>query len=130
MLRGVGPLKESKLWTLHLLGGAALIVLLSAHMGLMHYERILASLGWIEPHVRGFTSVALRARSTVWSVWYVLLLAVALYHGLYGTRRVLQEVWSSRSAARVINVAVVALGAVVLAYGVWTAVAAARMGAF
>ncbi|MBE3598671.1 MAG: hypothetical protein IMX02_07700 [Limnochordaceae bacterium] len=121
-------MRESRLWALHLLSGAVLIVLLSAHMGLMHYEGILASLGWAGENVRGFASVAQRAKSTIWTVWYVLLLVFALYHGLYGTRRILQEVWHSARAARVIDTVVLLFGLVVLVYGVYTAVAAARMG--
>ncbi len=111
-------MKESRLWALHLISAAALLVLLGMHMTIMHYESILAFLGAAGGPVLGFASVVARDRSAIMRALYVLLLGFALYHGLYGVRGVLQEVWSSERAARVINAAVVVLGLAVFVYGV------------
>ncbi|MDR7418519.1 MAG: hypothetical protein QN178_06380 [Armatimonadota bacterium] len=122
-------MRESRLWGLHLLSGAALIALLGLHMALMHYQAIIAWLGGGYQEVLAFASVAARDRSPAMRVVYVLLLGAALYHGLYGARGVLQEIWSTPRAARVISVALLAFGLVVLVYGVAVIVTAGRHAA-
>lgn len=121
-------MRESKLWALHLFSGASLLVLLGIHMGVQHYPKILSWLGWADENVREFASVAARGASAGWAVLYVLLLAFALYHGLYGLRRILHEVWYSPRATRTIDALVVALGLVVFVYGLVAALQATRMG--
>lgn len=120
-------MRESRLWALHLFSGAALVVLLGVHMAVQHYPRVASWLGWAGENVRSYPSVAARGASSGWVLLYVLLLGFAVYHGMYGLRRILHEVWQSPGAMRAVDVAVVALGVVVLVYGVVTAIAA-RMG--
>jgi succinate dehydrogenase / fumarate reductase membrane anchor subunit len=110
--------RESRLWALHLVSAVALLALLGMHMTIMHYESILKAFGAAGGPVLGFVSVLARDRSTIMRTLYALLLGFALYHGLYGTRGILREVWSSERAARVINAAVVILGLAVFVYGV------------
>jgi succinate dehydrogenase hydrophobic anchor subunit len=62
-------------------------------------------------------------------VLYVLLLGFALYHGLYGVRGILREVWDGPAAAWVINVGVLLVGALVFGYGVGIVVRAGRIAA-
>jgi succinate dehydrogenase hydrophobic anchor subunit len=62
-------------------------------------------------------------------VLYVLLLGFALYHGLYGVRGILREVWDGPAAALVINVGVMVAGALVFGYGVGVLVRAGRLAA-
>jgi succinate dehydrogenase hydrophobic anchor subunit len=118
--------RESRLWVLHLFAGAALIALLGLHMTLMHYQAILGWLGGGQEDVLAFASVATRDRAVAMRVVYALLLGFALYHGLYGARGVLQEVWSSPRAARLINTVLVLIGMVVFVYGVTVIVTAGR----
>lgn len=120
-------MRESRLWAFHLICGAGLLVLLSLHMGLMHYAGILAHLGWAREPALAFSSVAERGRGAAGAAMYVLLLGFALYHGLYGLRGVLGEVWGTPRAVRTINVGVVIFGLVVLVYGVAVALQAARL---
>ncbi len=120
-------MRESRLWALHLICGAGLLVLLGLHMGVMHYASILAAFGWIREPVMSFSAVAERGRGTAWAAVYILLLGFALYHGLYGLRGVLGEIWGSPRAVRFINTGVVLFGLVVLVYGVAVAVQAARL---
>ncbi|HEY8498092.1 MAG TPA: hypothetical protein VIK90_02465 [Limnochordales bacterium] len=110
-------MRESKLWALHLFAGGALIVLLGVHMAVQHYPTLLGWLGWPQTDVRGFAAVAARGASSAWAVLYVLLLGFAVYHGMYGLRRVLHEVWYSPGAGRAIDLLVVVAGLVVFVYG-------------
>lgn len=120
-------MRESRLWAFHLICGAGLLLLLSLHMGLMHYAGILALLGWTMEPVLSFSSVVERGRGAAGAAMYVLLLGFALYHGLYGLRGVLGEIWGSARAERFINAGVLVFGLGVLVYGVAVAVQAARL---
>jgi succinate dehydrogenase hydrophobic anchor subunit len=119
--------RESRFWALHLFAGAALIALLGLHMTLMHYQAILGWLGAGHEDALAFGSVVGRDRAVAMRVIYVLLLGFATYHGLYGARGVLQEIWSSPPAARVINTALLLVGLVVFVYGVTVTVTAGRL---
>ena len=121
-------MRESQLWALHLFAGAALVVLLGVHMGVQHYPTLLSWLGWADQQVREFGSVAARSSSAAWTVLYVLLLGFAVYHGLYGLRRILHEIWYSPRATRTVDVLVVAFGLVVFVYGLVVALQATRLG--
>lgn len=122
-------MRESRLWALHLLSGAALIVLLGLHMTLMHYQALIGWLGGGHEDVLAFASVVARDGSAAMRGVYVLLLGFALYHGLYGARGVLQEIWHSPRAARLINAVLVVVGLVVFVYGVTVVVTAGRHAA-
>ena len=54
--------------------------------------------------------VLLGLRMSFFTVSYVLLLAVSLYHGFYGLHTILTEIWTSRRAGSVIAVLCTALG--------------------
>lgn len=122
-------MRESRLWALHLISGAALLVLLGLHMAIMHYQAILSVFGAAHEPVLGFAAVLARDRSVIMRALYVLLLGFALYHGLYGARGILRETWSSRRAARFIDVAVVIVGLAVLVYGLAVIALAGRHAA-
>lgn len=122
-------MRESRLWALHLLAGAALLVLLGIHMAIMHYDVILGFLGTAHEPVLAFTAVLARDRDAVMRVLYVLLLGCALYHGLYGLRGVLREIWPSERAGRAVAAAVVIVGLVVFVYGVAVVAEAGRRAA-
>jgi succinate dehydrogenase / fumarate reductase membrane anchor subunit len=114
---------------LHLLAGAALLVLLGIHMAIMHYDVVLRIFGAAHEPVLTFAAVLARDRDAVMRAVYVLLLVCALYHGLYGLRGVLREIWPSQRAGRAVTAAVIALGLVVFVYGVAVVAEAGRRAA-
>lgn len=106
-------------WLLSLAAAVALVVLLGAHMAVQHYDAVLRALGWSQgPPARSFTAVTSRGRTAVWAATYGLLLIFALYHGLYGLRGMLLEVWPR--AARVITAVLAAAGVAVATFGTVT----------
>ena len=115
-------MREGKLWILHLLAGAVILVLLGLHMFIMHLDTILSSLGtgYIDPI--SAESVFLRSKQVFFMVTYILLLGAALYHGLYGFRNILFELSLTRSAEKIINFFLVASGVVMFVYGAFAAV--------
>lgn len=119
-------MRESRLWSLHMLSAVVLLVLLTLHMIMMHYSTIMKLIGLAVDPVMDYTSVAARDRSVTMKVIYVLLLGFALYHGLYGARGVLREIWPSPRAGRVIGAGVFLFGLLVLGYGLAALVLAGR----
>ena len=82
-------MRESTLWLLHLLCGAVMVVTLGIHFGVMHVGRIF---GIPHDEVLTFASVAGRSKMPFYLVVYLVLLAAALYHGLYGLRSIIFEI--------------------------------------
>jgi succinate dehydrogenase/fumarate reductase cytochrome b subunit len=81
---------EARNWTWHIITAILILVFLGLHMFVMHLDDLV---GWF---VAGgtaisWTSVLARSKSTFFAITYVVLLAAALYHGLYGLRTILLE---------------------------------------
>ncbi|HMK20952.1 MAG TPA: hypothetical protein VK466_01380, partial [Terriglobales bacterium] len=81
----------TKYWTWHMSAGVVLLFLLGLHMLIMH---MTGTAHWFAPY--GTEPDALRNSlfrdgKVFFTVTYVLLLGVALYHGLYGLRTMLFE---------------------------------------
>jgi succinate dehydrogenase / fumarate reductase membrane anchor subunit len=56
------------------------------------------------------------------TVSYILLLGVALYHGLYGLRTILFELTLSRVTEKVISAILLVLGLGLFGLGTWAAI--------
>jgi succinate dehydrogenase hydrophobic anchor subunit len=106
--------RESTLWTWHLIAGAVIFVLLGLHMFIMHLSGLTGAEG---QDVLSYSSVMERSRDIAFVVIYVLLLGVALYHGLYGLRKIVLELTLPEGAERVITVLVVLVGVGLFAIG-------------
>ena len=119
-------MRERTLWSWQLLTGLVIFLLLGLHMGIMHFNDVLA-LGAFNPagdDPLDWGNVSHRARQGFFAVTYVLLLAAALFHGLNGLRNVLFELNPPPAARRLIVVVLVGIGAALLLLGGWAAVAA------
>lgn len=101
--------REVYFWVLQLITAAVIAVLLGTHLFLLHIKG--EPLEW--------SGMIQRARSSSWLIFYVIFLAAVLYHGLYGLRAILLELWSSPESARKITAVLVALGVVAFAFGTY-----------
>ena len=108
-------MRETRLWLLFLGTGLLMLVLLGAHFALMHYSPLFT--GQSVEAVRSFEVMLERGRQTAQLVVYLLFLAAALYHGLYGLRGVILELPLARSSGRLVSGALVVFGVLFLAYG-------------
>jgi len=113
--------RESRWWLISLGAAALMVVLLTVHMGLMHLTGLLRAAGVDLGDVRSFAAVMARGRSAVQLVFYLLFLAAALYHGLYGLRSVLLEVTPPRTQ-RLLSGMVLLAGLAAFAYGTYVTV--------
>lgn len=110
-------MRETRLWSLHLLAIPVILVLLSVHFALMHYAPVFY--GMSVEQARSFEAMIERGRSLAQFVVYILLLAAGLYHGFYGLRGILRELPLTPLLAKVVDVSILIIGLLVFALGVY-----------
>lgn len=116
---------ETRYWTWHMAAGVAMLVLLGMHMVTMHLGGLTGL--YVADRAEGAASLAnsqARDASIFLTVVYILLLGLALYHGLYGLRTILFELTLRASVERVITVALVVIGLGLFGLGTWAMLAA------
>jgi succinate dehydrogenase hydrophobic anchor subunit len=82
-------MRETRLWSLHILVLPIIAILLGMHFAIMHYAPVFYGMSVEE--ARSFEVMIERGKSIAQLVLYILLLAAGLYHGLYGLRGILRE---------------------------------------
>ena len=115
-------MRETKYWTWHMLAGLVILVLLGMHMITMHLSTIL---GWFNPagpESTDWANVVARGKLIAYAVIYVVLLGVALYHGLYGFRTIIFELGPSKGTQHLINVIFFIVGLGLFIMGSWAAI--------
>ncbi|KPJ61004.1 MAG: hypothetical protein AMJ46_03165 [Latescibacteria bacterium DG_63] len=106
------------------MAGAVIFVLLGLHMFIMHLSG-LRGLGGED--VLSYSSVMERSKAVAYVIVYIVLLGVALYHGLYGFRKIIFELTLPEGAERVITVLVVLLGLALFVIGSYATITAFSM---
>jgi succinate dehydrogenase / fumarate reductase membrane anchor subunit len=121
-------MRETKYWTWHMAAGVVILFLLGLHMLIMHLGGITH---WFSEGGEAVSKVSsqLRDRMQFFTVTYIILLAVALYHGLYGLRTILFELTLKPAVAKTVSVALLLVGLGLFGLGTWAAVAAHAMAA-
>lgn len=110
-------MRETRLWSLHLLVIPIIVVLLGLHFAVMHYAPVFYGISVEE--ARSFEVMIERGRSVAQFVLYILLLAAALYHGLYGLRGILRELPLTKALAKAVDVSIISLGLFIFAFGAY-----------
>jgi len=110
-------MRETQWWVLSLASTAVILVLLAIHFAVMHFSPVFLDQSVHE--ARGLVEVVTRGRAAAWMVTYVLFLAVALYHGLYGLRNIVLELPLADSWRRPVSLIILVLGLVLFAYGAY-----------
>ncbi len=114
-------MKESRGWILFMMAGLLLFLLLGAHLIGMHLSSLF---GIAYEETLSFTRVAERSANVAFTVFYILLLGLALYHGSYGVRAILLELPWSQGKERWITWLVALIGLAFFGFGTWVAIAA------
>lgn len=140
-------MKTSLTWSWHLIAGVALAFLLGTHMSIMHLDDVLQLNGNDRPATEtaqalefsgidsqngmahspkavGYAAVAQRSRHGFFLTTYVLLLAAALYHGLYGLRTVIFELTLPIALEKATTAFFILAGGALFVYGTYAAIAA------
>jgi succinate dehydrogenase hydrophobic anchor subunit len=110
-------MRETRLWSLHILVIPIIAVLLGMHFALMHYSPVFY--GTSVEEAREFGTMIERGKSVAQLVLYILLLAAGLYHGLYGLRGILRELPLTPALAKAVDTGVLLLGLAIFALGTY-----------
>jgi succinate dehydrogenase / fumarate reductase membrane anchor subunit len=108
-------MRETRLWSLHILVLPIIAVLLGMHFAVMHYAPVFY--GMSVDKAREFSTMIERGKSVTQLVLYILLLAAALYHGLYGVRGIIRELPLSPTLVKVVDIGIIAFGLFIFAFG-------------
>jgi succinate dehydrogenase / fumarate reductase membrane anchor subunit len=114
-------MRETKYWTWHMAAGVVIFFLLGLHMLIMHVGGITHLFA---PHggeaISKENSLS-RDGSVFFLVTYVLLLGVALYHGLYGLRTILFELTLKPGVEKAVGIVLLIAGLGLFGLGAWAA---------
>ena len=122
-------MRETKYWTWHMLAGVVILLLLGQHMTIMHLGSITHLLAPNGGEAISKENSVFRDGMLYFTVTYVLLLGVALYHGLYGLRTILFELTLKPAAEKLISFFLLILGLGLFGLGTWAAVTAHAVAA-
>jgi len=110
-------MRETRLWSLHILVLPIIAVLLGAHFAVMHYAPVFY--GMSVDKAREFSTMIERGKSITQLVLYILLLAAGLYHGMYGVRGIIRELPLTPTLAKVVDIGIIAFGLFIFALGTY-----------
>ena len=110
-------MRETRLWSLHILAIPIIAVLLGMHFAIMHYAPVFYGMSVEE--AREFGTMIERGKSVAQFVIYILLLLAGLYHGLYGLRGILRELPLTPTLVKVVDVGILLLGLFIFALGTY-----------
>jgi len=117
-------MRETKYWTWHMAAGVVILFLLGLHMLTMHLggtTHLFAPLGG---EAISKANSLFRDGKLFFTVTYILLLGVALYHGLYGLRTILFELTLKPAAEKALTLVFLVVGLGLFGLGTWAAIAA------
>ena len=117
-------MRETKYWTWHMAAGVVILFLLGLHMTIMHLGGIIHLFAPLAGEATSKANSLFRDDHLFFTTTYILLLAVALYHGLYGLRTILFELTLKPAVEKSISAVLLVVGLGLLGLGVWGAVAA------
>lgn len=110
-------MRETKFWTWHMLAGVIILVLLGSHMVYTHMGELT---GYMRAHDSDGISIEnsqARDAKAWFPAFYILMLGIALYHGLYGLRTILFELCPHPGAQRTMSAFLLLLGLGLFALG-------------
>ncbi len=108
-----------RLQLLHMLTGVLIAVLLGVHMVVINLDTILGFFGVDATEPTSWESMIGRAGQGIWVGLYIALLALVLYHGLYGLRGIILELTPSVKTARIITRTFIIIGIVTFIWGTY-----------
>ena len=102
---------------LQLITGVAVFFLIAAHLAAIRLDDFGGIFGVHIEEPTSWGSVMDRATSAGWASFYIILLAVAIYHAAYGLRGVLIELPLPPVIARSLNYIMIGIGIAVFGFG-------------
>lgn len=116
-------MRTTRFYILHMLTGALVAVFLGIHIISLHLDTILGFFGVDVTDAVSWESMMERAGQGIWAALYIALLAVVLYHALYGLRGIILELTPSAKAGRIVTRVFVIIGIITFAWGTYVPIA-------
>jgi succinate dehydrogenase/fumarate reductase cytochrome b subunit len=116
-------MRETKFWTWHMAAGVVILALLGLHMVIMHLGGLTHLFAPNGGEAVSQENSLFRDGRLFFTVTYILLLGVALYHGLYGLRTILFELTLKPAVEKAVSVVLLVVGLGLFGLGTWAAVA-------
>ncbi len=117
-------MRETKYWTWHMAAGVAIFFLLGLHMLIMHMGGITHLFAAHGGAAVSKENSLFRDSALFFTITYVLLLGLALYHGLYGLRTIVFELTLKPAAEKAVSLVLLVAGLGLFGLGAWAAIAA------
>ncbi len=117
-------MRETKYWTWHMAAGVVILFLLGLHMLIMHLGGTTQLLAPHGGEAISKVNSLFRDGKLFFTVTYILLLGIALYHGLYGLRTILFELTLKPAVEKAITFLLLVVGLGLLGLGTWAAIVA------
>ena len=114
---------RARLHLLHMLTGVVIAALLGIHMVILHLDSVLGFFGVDATEPTSWGAMIERASQGIWVGIYIALLAVVLYHALYGLRGIILEVAPSHRTERIITWGFIVIGIIVFIWGSYVPIA-------
>jgi succinate dehydrogenase/fumarate reductase cytochrome b subunit len=114
-------MRETKYWTWHMAAGVIIFFLLGLHMLIMHVGGITHLFAHHGGEATSKENSLYRDGSLFFLTTYILLLGVALYHGLYGLRTILFELTLKPAVEKAVSVVLLIAGLALFGLGAWAA---------
>ena len=106
-------------WLLQIITGVFIAVLLGIHMVLQHLDAILDFFGADTVDLTGWAPMIERADQGIFVALYIALLAVGLYHGIYGLRNIILETTTSARVRNIVTWSFIILGVGIFAWATY-----------
>jgi succinate dehydrogenase hydrophobic anchor subunit len=97
--------------------GVAIAALLGIHMVILHLDAVLGFFGVDATEPTSWQSMIERASQGIWVGIYIALLAVVLYHALYGLRGIILELNPSVRTGHIITWVLIIVGITAFIWG-------------
>ena len=114
-------MRETKYWTWHMAAGVVIFFLLGLHMLIMHVGGITHLFAHYGGEATSKENSLYRDGSVFFLTTYILLLGVALYHGLYGLRTILFELTLKPGVEKAVSFVLLIAGLGLFGLGAWAA---------
>jgi succinate dehydrogenase/fumarate reductase cytochrome b subunit len=115
-------MRETKYWTWHMAAGVVIGFLLGLHMLTMHLGGVTHLFAPFDGEAVSKVNSLFRDGRLFFTVTYILLLGVALYHGLYGLRTILFELTLKPVVEKAIAFVLLVVGLGLFGLGTWAAI--------
>jgi len=116
-------MRETPYWTWFIIAAFVIFVFAGLHMLVMH----ISVLGIFNPgggDATDWGNVVFRSRHQFFAFTYIILLAAALYHGLYGLRTIIFELGFKKSFQHSFTVFLWIIGLILFGIGAYSDIAA------